>query len=302
MTGANVGGNPGAIPLVHEASGPHESLGVHAGKVAILGCGYVGRAVARHWATTLTVTATTTTPAKLGELQAIAHQATVLHSRDEAALVALLQAQSAVLVSVGAPNPDAYAETYLQTAQHVVAALDRAPSVRQVIYTSSYAVYGDYGGQWVDETTDLRPGSPKKEILAQTEQVLLGAATAHRRVCVLRLGGIYGPGRELAKIFRRAAGTTRPGTGNDPANWVHLDDIVGAIAFAHAHQLGGIYNLVGEPIPNGELLDRVCAAHDLAPITWDASQPSAKLYNAKVMNQKLRNAGYTFLHPTITEF
>jgi nucleoside-diphosphate-sugar epimerase len=270
-------------------------------KVAIIGCGYVGRAVARHWQSSLTVTATTTQPTKVAELAAICPQVVVLDGNDKAALRSLLTGQSTLLLSVGAPHPDAYEATYLDVAKTLVSVLPDVPTVQQVIYTSSYAVYGDYGGQWVDESTPLRPGSPKKEILAAAEQVLLSAASPTRKICVFRLGGIYGPGRELVKIFRRAAGTTRPGTGNEPGNWVHLDDIVGAIALAQAQGLDGIYNLVSEPMPNRELLDRVCAAHHLPPITWDPHQVSPKSYNAKVMNQKLRSAGYEFLHPVIDE-
>ncbi len=267
-------------------------------RVTILGCGYVGRAVAQQWRSRLQVTATTTTAAKVDELAAIAHRAIVLNGTDAAALETLFQDQDTVLLSVGAPNADAYEETYLGVAKTLVTVLPRT-SIKQVIYTSSYAVYGDYDGQWVDETTVLRPGSARTEILAAAEDVLLEAASVSQKVCILRLGGIYGPGRELAKIFRRAAGTTRLGTGNEPGNWVHLDDIVGAIAFAHTHQLDGIYNLVSEPMPNRELLDRVCQINGLAPITWDPSQPSPKPYNAKVMNQKLRSAGYEFQYPVI---
>jgi len=40
-------------------------------------------------------------------------------------------------------------------------------------------------------------------------------------VCILRLGGIYGPRRELVKIFGRVAGTIRPGNGEDATNWIH---------------------------------------------------------------------------------
>ncbi len=269
--------------------------------IAIIGCGYVGRAVARYWQPSLTVTATTTQPMKVAELMAICPQVVVLDGNDEAALRSLLTGQNTLLLSVGAPHPDAYEATYLGVAKTLVSVLPDVPTVQQVIYTSSYAVYGDYGGQWVDESTPLRPGSPKQEILAAAEQVLLSAASPTRKMCVFRLGGIYGPGRELVKIFRRAAGTTRPGTGNEPGNWVHLDDIVGTIAFAQAHGLEGIYNLVSEPMPNRELLDRVCTAHHLPPIRWDPHQPSPKSYNAKVMNQKLRSAGYEFLHPVIDE-
>ena len=267
----------------------------------ILGCGYVGQAVAQHWQQQgISVTATTTTPARQAELDAVADQVAIWTGNDAAGLRSLLSGQTTVLVSVGAPSADAYEETYLQTAKTVAAVLAENASVRQVIYTGSYAVYGDQQGQWVDETTPVQPANAKGEILVATEQVLLDAATPERQVCVFRLGGICGPGRDVVKIFRRAAGSTRPGTGEDASNWIHLDDIVGAIDFARTHHLQGIYNLVHDvPLTTGELLDRVFTKYDLPPVTWDASQPSNRPYNARVSNQKLKQAGYQFEYDDI---
>lgn len=250
----------------------------------------------------MTVTATTTTLERLVELQTLADYAVVVKGNDLAAMRSLLHNQQVLLVSVGAPNPNAYEETYLHTAKTLVAALQESPSVQQVIYTSSYSVYGDRGGDWVDETTPVKPINLKAEILAETEQVLLGAAHDSLKVCVLRLGGIYGAGRELVKIFGRAAGSVRPGTGEEASNWIHIDDLVGVIAFAQQHHLSGIYNLVGTvPLTTKELLDRVFTMHHLPLATWDASQPSSRSYNARVSNQKLRDAGYKFIYPETQE-
>lgn len=270
--------------------------------VVIIGCGYVGKAVAQRWRPSLTVTATTTSLPRLAELETLAHRAVLLRGDDAPTLRSLLHDQHTVLLTVGAPNADAYEATYLTTAKTLVSVLADCPAVRQIIYTSSYAVYGDREGAWVDETTPVAPANRNGEILAATEQILLSAASDRRAVCVFRLGGIYGPGRELIKIYRRAAGTTRPGNGEDAANWIHLDDIVGAIDFAHQHQLSGIYNLVSTvPLTTGELLQRVMAAHNLPPVTWDASQSSLRPYNARVSNQKLRDSGYQFVYPEIQE-
>jgi len=269
-------------------------------KVAIIGCGYVGLAVARRWHPIFQVTTTTTRAERVPDLESVSHQVCVLQGSDESGLRSLLQDQQVVLLSVGARRADAYESTYLGTAKALVTALQDAPSVQQVIYTSSYAVYGDRGGQWVDETTPVAPANRNGEILAETEQVLLGAASDRRRICVFRLGGIYGPGRELIKIFRGVAGTTRPGNGTDAANWIHLADIVGAIDFARQHQLDGIFNLVCDrPLTTKDLLDQICTAYGLPPVSWDPSQASLRPYNARVSNQKVRSVGYSFLYPEI---
>lgn len=269
--------------------------------VTIIGCGYVGRAVAQLWQQQgLVVTATTTTPERIPELSAVANRAVVVQGKDAAGLSELLADQQTVLLSVGAKGPAFYEEAYLTTAKTLVEVLRHNTSVQQLIYTGSYAVYGDQQGDWVTETTPTAPANQNGQILAETEQVLLNAATDRLKVCVLRLGGIYGPGRELIKIFGRAAGTTRPGDGTDPSNWIHVDDIVGAIEFVRLHQLAGIYNLVQDvPLTTGELFKRLFAQHQLPAVQWDATQPSARPYNARVSNQKLRAAGYQLQHPAI---
>jgi nucleoside-diphosphate-sugar epimerase len=268
--------------------------------VAIIGCGYVGCAVAQYWQQNMSfvVTATTTTPERVPELQTVAQQVVVVQGNDSDLLKSVLRNQDVVLLSVGAKSADVYEETYLHTAQTLVSVLKQIPSVQQLIYTGSYAVYGDRNGAWVDEESLIAPAHQNGQILSDTEQVLLSASSENLRVCILRLGGIYGPGRELVKIFGRYAGTTRPGNGKDTTNWIHLDDIIGGIRFARRNRLQGIYNLVDDAhLTTGELLARVCETHNLPKVKWDSSQESKRPYNAKVSNKKIKDAGYKFIHP-----
>lgn len=269
-------------------------------RAAILGCGYVGRAVATLWQQQgLIVTATTTQPEHLKDLVNVADRVLVMRGNDGAAVAELLAGQQVLLICVGAGRQANYEETYLNTAKTVVNALAQAPDLQQIIFTSTYSIYGNYGGAWVRENDPAQPTTDNGKIMLDTEQVLLSAVTEQRRVCIFRLGGIYGPGRELAKIYGRTAGTTRQGTGQEASNWIHLEDIVGAIDWAQCHELSGLYNLVQDEIPTvRDLLDRVCQAHHLVPVQWDATQPSARPYNVRVSNQKLKAAGYTFRHPT----
>ncbi len=269
--------------------------------VAVIGCGYIGVEVARLWQQSgFFVTATTTSPERVTALEAIASQVVVLKGNNLVNLQAVVQAQETVLLSVGAANPNVYAETYLQTAQTLISVL-KTSSVKQIIYTGSYAVYGDRGGEWVDELSSVAPANSNGQILCDTEQVLLSASTADRNVCILRLGGIYGPGRELAKIFGRVAGTTRPGKGDDAVNWIHRDDIVTAIEYARTHKLQGIYNLVDDTHLNSrELLDSVCEQHHLPKVRWDESLKSTRPYNARVSNQKIKDTGYKLIHPQMS--
>ncbi|MEG4116916.1 NAD-dependent epimerase/dehydratase family protein [Microcoleus sp. N9_B4] len=273
-------------------------------KVAIVGCGYVGTATAKHLRgkSDCTVTATTTTATRVVELEGIAQRVAVLKGNDKEAMTAVLQEQDAVMLCVGAPNSDTYQESYLDTATTLVSVLQQIPTVKQVIYTGTYSVYGDRQGELVNEESPVAPANPNGEILAETERILLAASNPNLHVCILRLGGIYGPGRELVKIFGRWAGSTRPGRGEDATNWVHRDDVVGGLTFALENRLQGIYNLVGDvSLSSGELLDRIFEANNLPKVSWDGS-PSVRPYNARVSNLKIKAAGYQFIHPEIREF
>ncbi len=270
-------------------------------RIAIIGCGYVGTAAARYWREKLgwTVTATTTRPERLLELEAVADRALVVHSSDLQALTAAIQDQQAVLLSVGAPHFSAYEQTYLQSAKQLITALKSAPTVRQLLYTGSYAVYGDRDGAWVDESSALKPANRNAEILAETEQVLTLAASGCD-VCVLRLGGIYGPERDLMDIFGWAAGTTLPGDGSDYSNWIHLADIVGALTFVLEQRLTGVFNLVGDdPLTRRALLEYLFRLHNLDIPNWDGIAASPRPYNARVSNAKIKTAGYQLRHAQI---
>ncbi|MDZ7961729.1 MAG: SDR family oxidoreductase [Aulosira sp. DedQUE10] len=268
--------------------------------IAIIGCGYVGCAVAQYWQQKMNfvVTATTTTPTRVPALQEVAQKVIIIKGNDPEGLKSVLENQDVVLLSVAAKGADFYEETYLQTAKTLVSILPEFPNVRQLIYTGTYSVYGDKNGEFVNEVTPANPSSPNGKILKEAEDILLSASSNNLRVCILRLGGIYGPGRELIKLFGRLAGTSRPGNGDDITNWIHLDDIVGAIEFSRQHHLPGIYNVVDDAhLISREFFDTVLTTHNLTPINWDASLQSNRPYNAWVSNQKIKDAGYQLIYP-----
>jgi nucleoside-diphosphate-sugar epimerase len=272
-------------------------------KVAIIGCGYVGSEVARLWqAAGDEVTVTTTTPEKQQQLQAIASEVVILTGNDLASLKEVVADKDVVLLSVGAKksSPEGYRQAYLETAENLMTAIAATSKVKQLIYTSSYGIISDTSSDLVDETVVVNPVSETSKIMYQTEQVLQKTPTNNLKTCIFRLSGIYGQGRELIKIFQKRAGTTQAGTGDNYTNWVHLDDIVRAIAFARDQQLQGIYNLNSDQfLTSKEFFDNLFQAHNLPFIIWDSSQPSTRSFNLKLSNQKLKNAGFEFKHPQI---
>jgi nucleoside-diphosphate-sugar epimerase len=255
----------------------------------IIGCGYVGGALAQAWtAQGIVVTATTTTPERLSGLEQIAHRAVVLDVIDEDQLVELLQNHDWVAVTVAAKDSSRYQETYLYTAQALVKAMERAPNVSRVIYTSSTSVYGEYNGEWVDEETPLTPISPQAKTLAQTEEVLATLPNA----CILRLGEIIGPGRDIVERLQKQVGRTLPGTGLNYTNLSHRDDIVKAIMFATEHGLSGIYNVCNDlHITRKQLYDTICNRMGWAQFIWDPEQKTMHGGNKRVTSDKIHKAG-----------
>lgn len=270
-------------------------------KITIIGCGYVGSAIAKLWYKAgHHLTVTTTTPEKVESLSEFAQEVAIVNGNDTNALQQIIQDRDVVLLSVGAKNRDNYQQAYLETASNVVEVIQKNSSIKQLIYTGSYAVLGDKKGAWTDETAEVSPANNNGEILCKTEQVLLSAESSELKVCILRLAGIYGVRRELIKIFRSWSGKIRPGTGEDYSNWVHLEDIVNGIEIARKQNLSGIYNLAcDEPLQTREFLQRLFTTHNLDPITWDDSAESIRPYNTRLSNNKIKAAGLKLIYPQI---
>jgi nucleoside-diphosphate-sugar epimerase len=270
-------------------------------KIAIIGCGYVGFAIASFWKDRgHKVTVTTTTPEKVTQLNQVAQKVVVLQGDDLNSLKEVVKDQEVILLCVGFRNRANYSQTYLGTAKNLILAVKEDPSLQQLIYTSSYSVLGDKQGAWADENSAVNPLNENSQILAETEEILLKAQKESLKVCILRLAGIYGEGRELIKIFRSWAGTTRPGNGEDYTNWVHLKDIVGGIELSREQQLTGVYNLTGDrPLLRKEFFQRLFATHNLPSLIWDASIPSTRSYNLRLSNTKIKNAGLQLQYPEI---
>ena len=274
---------------------------------AIIGCGYVGSALADYWHQRgHVVTGTTTSVLRIPELQPITSRVAVVAGNDLDAMQTLIQDQDTVVVSVApkgsrAVDANVYAQTYLATAKTLVKALNQSPRVKQLIYLSSCSVYGDRQGRWVDETTPLVAVNPQSQVLQEAEDILLRTVGTQYRTCIFRLGGIYGPGRELVNMFAGLSGLILPGTGDRITNWTHLDDIVAGIEFARSNQLQGIYNLVDDSqLTIRQLVELVCARYSLPGVRWDTSQVNVpRRSSLRVSNQKLKVTGYNLIHPKV---
>ena len=98
----------------------------------------------------------------------------------------------------------------------------------RVVYLSTTAVYGDTGGQTVDETTPAAPASARGRRRLDAEQALQdwGQDTGVA-VRILRVPGIYGPGRLPLERLQNGAPVARAGE-TGPGNRIHVDDLAAA--------------------------------------------------------------------------
>lgn len=173
-------------------------------------------------------------------------------------------------------------------------------------YLSTTGVYGDWRGEWVDETSDLRATEPRSIWRIKAEKHWLGLA-AH----IFRLAGIYGPGRSALDTIRSGAAQRidKPGLVFSRA---HVDDIVQALlASMAAPQSEEIYNLCDdEPAPSHEVVAHACALlgvepPPLIPFEQAGLSPMAQSFyraNRRVRNDKMKEKlGVRLLYPTYRE-
>src|SRR5262245_34212776 len=157
----------------------------------------------------------------------------------------LLAGTTHALVSI---PPDLEGDAVLR---HFRGELAQLGELAWIGYLSTVGVYGDWHGQWVDETSPTRPVSERSLRRVQTERAWLDfGKTAGKRVDVFRLAGIYGPGRSVIDTLR--AGTARrivkPG---QVFNRIHVDDVARVLVAAVDKDTGHrIYNVADdEPAP-----------------------------------------------------
>jgi dTDP-4-dehydrorhamnose reductase len=134
------------------------------------------------------------------------------------------------------------------------ASIVNAP-IETIIYLSTIGVYGDSAGAWVDEDTPPRPENIRTRDRVEAERQWLSLAAHGKRVFVLRLAGIYGPGQNALVNLR--AGTARrvikPG---QVFNRIHVDDIAGAVeSCLRSQHAGGVFNVCDdEPAPPQDVI------------------------------------------------
>ena len=206
-------------------------------------------------------------------------------------------------VAAGGGGED-YRHIYLEGNRNLVSWLCVSPP-KKFVYTSSTSVYGQSDGSMVTEESPTEPAEPTGKVLVETEKLLLGTV-ADRKVpaVVLRVAGIYGPGRgHWFKQFLKGAAHIE-GDGSRWLNMIHRDDVIGCVVAAlERGNPGEIYNAAdNEPVTQLKFFEWLAAQmkRPLPPrIPAEAEiQPKRGVTNKRVSNAKLRTElKYEFQFP-----
>ncbi len=197
----------------------------------------------------------------------------------------------------------AYRAAYVDGTANVLDALER-DGVRpgRILFVSSTAVYGDAGGGWLDEDSPTAPASVTGAVIREAEDLL------HSRrpdAIVLRLAGIYGPGRTRL-IDQVRSGTTDPGQGQ-LTNRIHRDDAAAAIVHlttAVSDPAPLYLGVDNQPVELAEVLEFLAGELHvpLGPAPEDQEERRASRGgNRRLSNARLRSTGFEFSYPTFRE-
>lgn len=276
-------------------------------KLFAFGLGYTAREyIARHGSSFDAVFAT------VRSLEAAAPAApavkTFVFGKDdeEAAIDAALRDCDVVLVSVPpSTSADPVLARYgrrIRTVRHK----------QKIIYLSTVGVYGDRYGEWVDEERLPMPKSARSKARLQTEKAWLAVGRdADKTLHVLRLAGIYGPGRNALAALKEGT-ARRVVQAGQVFNRIHVADICTAIeALVRYDGAGDVWNVSDdEPAPPQDVVTFAAELLGVEPppeqgLAEASLSPLARSFyaeNKRVANDKIkRKLGVQWTYPTYRE-
>jgi nucleoside-diphosphate-sugar epimerase len=275
--------------------------------VLIIGCGYIGLKVAE-LCRPAPVTGVVRSQESLSILKDQGIEARRLDLDDATGAGELAAAGKDVFYF--APPPSAGDIDPRVTAVCAAFQGDNRPA--RLVYISTSAVYGDCGGGWIDETAALRPGTARgRRRLDAERQWLLWGKQTRVPVVILRVPGIYGPGRLPVQRLREGLPVLR--VEQSPfTNRIHADDLARVcLAAMQRGRAGEAYNVSdGHPTPMSDyfnqvadrlglprppVVDRETAQRELSASMLSFLSESKRLVNSKMLEQ----LGITLLYPDL---
>jgi nucleoside-diphosphate-sugar epimerase len=213
----------------------------------IIGCGYLGgRIAAKLLERGFQVTATSRSRERLRSIEELGARPALLELEDCRESPAWSSAYELVVYAV-APGRSGDPRLACRDGPfRCLEALKRPPRI--FLYLSTTGVYSQRDGSLIDERSPALPSTPSARLIREAEEMLLRPGST---AAVLRLGGLYGPGRSPLDWLRSEERRARiTGAAGAYMNWIRVEDAAEAVVGAGARgRRGEIYLLVdGTPV------------------------------------------------------
>lgn len=272
-------------------------------RVVIFGCGYSGLAIARAFAAMgAKVSGTTRSQEKAEILNASGVEAFIFDGEQIGPDLRQAMLGATHLVQSIAPRDNG--DPLINIAGHGLGQL--MPALRWIGYLSTVGVYGNHNGAWVSEDAVCVPVSGRSKERLDAEQAWMDAgARLGMPAAVLRLSGIYGPGRNA--FVNLARGTARRLIKKDQVfNRIRVEDIGASCRFLAEQGIGGIYNVTDDqPGPPQDVIVEAARLMGVEPPpeqpfeTAELSPMARSFYgeNKRVSNAKIKATGFGFAFP-----
>jgi len=263
--------------------------------ITILGCGYLGTALAEQCVSKgWNVSALTRNADTAKNLHSLGvSQVVEAQLQDDGWHEELDSNQEFVVNCVGASSPDnqGYISSYIEGQDSVMKWLEQG-NVGTFVFTSSLSVYPQTEKRFVDETASCLGVSEKGGLLLAAEQKCFPPVSSVKRSFILRLGGLYGPGRHLL-IDKVKNGQEFQGNADRILNLIHRDDAVGAILNcleADESNLGRIYNVSdGNHATRGQIISWLAEKFQVTEPSFkeddEGSTPNRKVSNNRILDE-----------------
>ncbi len=186
-----------------------------------------------------------------------------------------------------------YRAAYVDGLRYVLGWLsEHGQRPKRVLFVSSTSVYGQATGEWVDETSATEPSGFSGRIMLEAEQLLLNCGLP---ASVVRLTGIYGPGRQwlLNQVRQGYRVVSEPPL---YGNRIHADDAAGLLAFllqadARGQVLQDCYiGVDDEPAALHEVV--AWLREQLAVTEWSAESTVRRAGSKRCRNARARALGW----------
>lgn len=269
--------------------------------ILVAGAGYAGGVIARYFcAKKQKVYALTRSEEKAARFESEGLRPLIMDLTKPETLTGLPQAQFVVIaVAPDERSAEAYQRTYVEGVGHLLASLKHIQRPLLVVYLSSTGVWPDQAeGAWVDESTPALPDSERSEILLRAENQVLNSGLP---AVVMRLAGIYGPGRNRLNTDTKTA-AAHSGAAQTPRwmNLIHVDDIAQAmpLIFKKAEASSIIACVDDEPTASPDFHAWLTQNAGIANSPCFLNQP---VQGKRIRNTLLKSLGYQFQYPTFRE-